>query len=220
VTPDAVHNVNFHGVGEPARALGASEAMVWLSVSRLLETLDSLQGRTDVRISFDDGNRSDVEVALPALLARGMTATFFVLAGRLEDPGFLDAEDVHELVAAGMTIGSHGLHHRDWRRLRDAELTCELGMSRRILEDVIGRPVTRAAVPFGSYDRRVLASARRDGGYEQLFTSDGGPARRGTWLQPRTTVSNDDVPRAALTAAPTAIQSAGRAMKRVVKRWR
>ena len=47
-----------------------------------------------MRISFDDGNASDLEIGLPALLERGLTATFFVLAGRLGRPGSLDADEV------------------------------------------------------------------------------------------------------------------------------
>jgi len=82
--------------------------------------------RPDVRIFFDDSNRSDVDIALPALLERGMRATFFVLAGRLDDPAHLDDSDLRRLVAAGMGIGSHGMRHRDWRRLDDAELDDEL----------------------------------------------------------------------------------------------
>lgn len=220
MSPAAIHNINFHGVGEPPFELDAGEAMVWLSSTRFWETLDYLRGLGEVRISFDDGNRSDVEVALPALLERGMTATFFVLAGRLNDPHHLNADDVRHLVAAGMRIGSHGLHHRDWRPLGDHELTAELAQSRRILEQIVGRPVTQAAVPFGSYDRRVLVHARREGGYARVFTSDGGPARDEAWLQPRTTVENDGVSVTALTRRATATRTAERRLKRCVKRWR
>jgi peptidoglycan/xylan/chitin deacetylase (PgdA/CDA1 family) len=119
-----------------------------------------------------------------------------------------------------MAIGSHGLHHRDWRRVSDAELIAELAQSRKILERIVETPVTHAAIPFGSYDRRVLAGARRDGAYERVFTSDGGPARRDAWLQPRTTVGNDGVPATALTRAPSARANTERALKRLVKRWR
>jgi peptidoglycan/xylan/chitin deacetylase (PgdA/CDA1 family) len=220
VTQAAVHNVNFHGVGEPPRSLALGEAMVWLPMERFLATLDALAGRSDVRISFDDGNRSDVELALPALTKRGMTATFFVLAGRLDDQQHLGAEDIERLVEAGMTIGSHGLHHRNWRRCDDDELTTELTKSRRILEAITRSPVTRAAVPFGSYDRRVLSRARHAGGYEHVFTSDGGPASAGAWLQPRTSVSNDGVAPAELTPQPTPLAAAQSSVKRWVKRWR
>jgi peptidoglycan/xylan/chitin deacetylase (PgdA/CDA1 family) len=215
-----VHNVNFHGVGPARRELDDGEAHVWLSCERFEATLDALCGRGDVRLSFDDGNSSDVERALPALLERGLTATFFVLAGRLDDPHHLGVDDLARLVDAGMTIGSHGLHHRDWRRCSDAELDAELRESRRVLEATLCCPVTRAAIPFGSYDRRVLARARREGGYERVFTSDGGPARRDAWLQARTTVCDDDVFPAMLAQPPTGRARVAHALKRAVKRQR
>ena len=49
--------------------------------------------------------------------------------------------------------------HRPWRELGDSALHEELVDAKRILEDVVGRPVTEAACPFGSYDRRVLRRA-------------------------------------------------------------
>lgn len=71
-----------------------------------------------VELAFDHGNVSDIKHALPALCRRGITAHFFVLAGRIGAAGYLSAQDVSSLHSAGMTIGSHGVHHRDWRRSR------------------------------------------------------------------------------------------------------
>lgn len=218
--PATIHNLTFHGVGEPPRSLDPGEAIVWLSTDRFTAMLDTLVGRADVRITFDDGNRSDVEVALPALALRGLNATFFVLAGRLDDPEHLGCDDLERLIDAGMTIGSHGLSHLNWRRCDDEQLAGELAQSRRILEAVTRRPVTRVAVPFGAYDRRVLRHARHVGGYERVFTSDGGPARPAAWLQPRTTVINDAVALAELTVRPDMAGAARRRVKQVVKRWR
>jgi len=215
-----VHNVSFHGVGEPPRPLDHGEAMVWLRTDRFAAILDALHGRDDVRLSFDDSNRSDVDVALPLLLERGMTATFFVLAGRLEDPHHLGVDDLRRLRDAGMTIGSHGLHHIDWRRCEADALARELAESRTILEDAVGDVVDQAAIPFGSYDRRVLAQARRDGRYARMYTSDSGPARAGAWLQPRTSVANDGVAPSALAQPPGVAARAERTLKGLVKRWR
>ena len=105
-------NLTFHGIGEPPRALDPGEENVWVAHDRFVALLDSVAGREDVRITFDDGNASDVEQALPALVDRELDATFFVVAGRLGEPTFLDATGVRELAAAGMGIGCHGMRHR------------------------------------------------------------------------------------------------------------
>jgi len=217
VVSDRAINLTFHGIGEPHRSLEPGEADVWVSHERFVALLDSVVGRDDVRITFDDGNTSDVEHALPALSARGLKATFFVVAGRLDTPRFLDASGVRELAAAGMEIGSHGMRHRAWRGLDDAALREEHVEARRILEEVVEQPVTQAACPFGSYDRRVLRSLRRSG-YRHVYTSDRGTARTHDFLQARMSLGPHDEP--ATLDRIDARRSLPRALKLAVKRWR
>ncbi len=215
-------NLSFHGIGTPPRPLDPGEDRVWLEPDRFEAVLDAVAGRDDVRLTFDDGNASDVEHALPGLRRRGLTATFFVVAGRLGAPGFLDEAGVRELAGAGMGIGSHGMRHRPWRRLDDRALSEELVDARTVLERVMGRPVTEASCPFGSYDRRVLRGLRRHG-YRRAYTSDAGTTREDDWLQPRNTVVRES------TAGLIELIAAGEASKRalvcrraklLVKRWR
>jgi peptidoglycan/xylan/chitin deacetylase (PgdA/CDA1 family) len=182
-----VVNLTFHGVGPRARTLGAGEQEVWLALPRFLSLLDAIAGQPDVTISFDDGNESDVEHALPALQARGLHASFFLVADRIGKPGFAGAGDVRRLRAAGMSIGCHGMRHRPWRGLDRAALRDELVDARAVLEEILEQPVTTASCPFGAYDRRVLSALRRYG-YQRVYTSDGGTAAPGSWLQQRNTV--------------------------------
>jgi peptidoglycan/xylan/chitin deacetylase (PgdA/CDA1 family) len=211
-------NLNFHGVGTTERALDPGEADVWVSHELFEGLLDAAAERGGVRITFDDGNASDLEHALPALRRRGLTATFFVVAGRLGVPGFLGEADVRTLRAEGMTIGCHGMHHRPWRGLSDAELDEELVDARLILEQVVAEPVTQAACPFGSYDRRVLRALRRSA-YTEVHTSDRGLARRGDWMQARNTVHTGDDP-GLLDHILAAQRSPSRRAKLLAKRLR
>jgi peptidoglycan/xylan/chitin deacetylase (PgdA/CDA1 family) len=213
--------LTFHGIGEPERRLEAGEEQVWLGSDGFGSVLDSVAGRTDVRITFDDGNASDVVHALPALLRRGLTATFFIVAGRLGKRGFLDEGGVRALTAEGMAIGCHGMHHRSWRRLAEPQLREELVEARRLLEDVIERPVTEAACPFGSYDRGVLRALRRCG-YRRVYTSDRGTARYDDWLQARNTVRRDDqlASDVILSGEKPRFNALPRPLTLAVKRWR
>lgn len=212
--------VTFHGLGEPPADVSESERKVWVPVHWFEAVLDALPAR-GVGVAFDDGNRSDVDDALPALTRRGRIARFFVLAGQLGKPGRLTAKDVLRLRAAGMPIGSHGLHHRDWRRLPDDELEVEVKGSRRALSTVIDSDVDEVACPFGSYDRRVL-KALRAAGYKRAYTSDGGSTSPGGWLAARTTITSvrplEDW-LALVTAGPVAPDPVG-TLKRYVKRMR
>ena len=140
-------NLTFHGIGAPGRPLDAGEAAVWVAADRYHAVLDAVRDRDDVRITFDDGNASDLEHGLPALLERGLTGTFFVVAGRVGAPGYLSAADVRTLADAGMRIGSHGMRHRAWRGLDDAALGEELVAAKQELEQRPGRAGDRGGVP-------------------------------------------------------------------------
>jgi peptidoglycan/xylan/chitin deacetylase (PgdA/CDA1 family) len=178
--------LTFHGLGEPPAGIAEAERRVWVPVAWLEAILDALP-RRGVELAFDDGNASDMRHALPALAERGRRARFFVLASRIGAEGYLSAHDVARLHAAGMDIGSHGLRHRDWRKLSDRELHDELVVSRRALGELVEDDVAEAACPFGSYDRRVLR-ALRAAGYRRVYNSDGGRGSARSWLAPRTTV--------------------------------
>lgn len=190
VRPNSVINIVIHGIGPAERQLDPGEEAVWVSTGQFERLLDAVVDRSDVRITFDDGNSSDVEIALPRLVERGLTAEFFLLAGFLGMRGRVDRAGVAALLDAGMKIGSHGWSHRDWRRINDVQAREELVDAQRLLADVTGRSVSRVAIPFGSYDRHVLRRLR-EAGVTRAFTSDGGRVRPGAWLQARNSLRYD-----------------------------
>jgi peptidoglycan/xylan/chitin deacetylase (PgdA/CDA1 family) len=189
-TPTSVVIINVHGIGPTERVLDPGEDLTWISVGQFEQMLDLAAGRDDVRFTFDDGNISDVTIALPSLLERGMTAEFFVLAGQLERPGRLDVDGVGELLKAGMSVGSHGWDHLDWRRLDDRQAELEFRQAHEVIGEIVGEAVHTVAIPFGSYDRHVLRHLRRAQA-RRVYTSDGGPARTSAWLQPRNSLRHD-----------------------------
>ncbi|MGQ0576442.1 MAG: polysaccharide deacetylase family protein [Pseudonocardia sp.] len=217
-----VVNLTVHGIGPAPRPLDPGEDRTWVTVAQFEQALDAVAGRPDVHLTFDDGNASDVEIALPRLRERGLVAEFFVLAGRLGDPGRLDADGVQALARGGMRIGSHGWSHRDWRRMSAAQATDELDRAPQVLAELIGAPVTAVAVPFGSYDRGVLRRLRGRGA-RRVYTSDGGRARGDRWLQARTSLRHDcDGAGLAelLDGRPSPAASGRRAVAMLVKRAR
>ena len=189
--PDEIVGVCFHGIGAPSAGLEPAAHEYFVSADLFLAVLDETAGMPGVQLTFDDGYASDVEVALPALADRGLTATFFPLAGMLGRPGYLDEGGIRALSAAGMTVGTHGMHHRSWRGLDAGSEHEELAVARSLIGAAAQAPVTAAACPFGSYDRRVLGTLRSHG-YAHVFTSDRRRARAGAWLQPRYSIMRGD----------------------------
>jgi peptidoglycan/xylan/chitin deacetylase (PgdA/CDA1 family) len=183
--------LNFHGLGSPPAHVNEDEAPFWLPLDFFAQVLDRIKGKPDVHITFDDGNASDFESALPELVRRGQTAEFFLVASKIDEPGYLTRPQIKAMVTAGMTVGTHGMVHRPWPGCDDRTLSSEINDARTRIEEVIARPVTSASCPFGSYDRRTL-KALRTAGFDRVYTSDRGVARSDDWLQCRNTLRIGD----------------------------
>ncbi|WP_406046277.1 polysaccharide deacetylase family protein [Micromonospora sp. NBC_00898] len=215
-------NICFHGIGTPKRDLEPGEDAYWIGADQYLRILDEIATWPSVQISFDDGNASDIELGLPALLERELTADFFVLAGRLDTAGSLSSNDVRELRRHGMGIGTHGMWHRSWRGLSAARRFEEFVTARQRLAEASRTAVEIAACPLGRYDRRALNSLRTLG-YRRVYTSDRRRARAGAWFQPRFSVRNQDTPENLRAEALTGPDLATRTRRRLaasIKRWR
>lgn len=193
----------FHGIGTCTREREAGESRYWVATDTFYRVLDAVADAPRVDLSFDDGNRSDLEIALPALQERGLRATFFVLAGRLDDPASLDASDLRELRDAGMMIGNHGWTHTPWRGLSDADGRREFLDARVVLAEATGTPISDAALPLGRYDRHTLRRLRT-AGYRAVYTSDRFPFSERSWLRARYSVTAAD------TAATVSHHARGR----------
>ncbi len=124
-------------------------------------------------ISVDDGYVDDVRTILPDLERFHMVATFFVITGRMTEPGFLSAPQIRRLDRAGMDVGDHTAHHVDLRLLTPTELRTETAGSRQVLENVLGHPVYFFAYPFGYYNDAVLAAVKA-AGFTMAYTTAGG----------------------------------------------
>lgn len=191
----------YHGLHRDAASRGRFDAVYsvhpemfarqldWLLQARrrtvLLDETTTGQGDDRVVISFDDGDVSNVEVALPLLAERGLRAEFFVTTDFIGQAGMLAPDDIRRLAAAGMGIGSHGRTHAFLADLDTAGLMAELDDSRCRLQAICGRPIDALALPGGRGGERELLAAQRLG-YRHLLGSVPGPNRRprhDAWLQ-------------------------------------
>lgn len=122
-------------------------------------------------ITFDDGWQNQYEHAFPLLRHYGMTATFYVYTSPLgKDARFMTWEEVKELAAAGIVIGSHTRTHPYLQQISEERLRAEIFESKAILEAQLGRPIVHFASPFGYSDAHIAALAQ-EAGYHTARTA-------------------------------------------------
>ena len=126
----------------------------WLSRRRRVVSLEATLTRSRreslVAITFDDGYRDNLTVALPVLEIFRLPMTVFVVAGFVGTDGYLSKDELREISRHPLvTVGAHGLWHRDFNRLSTEDARHELTESRRYLEEIIGKRVDLMAWPYG-----------------------------------------------------------------------
>jgi CelD/BcsL family acetyltransferase involved in cellulose biosynthesis len=155
-----------------------------------------------VALTFEDGYRDHLEIAVPLLERLGLPATFFLtpslLSGSTRPPTapdepapFLDWNGARQLVHSGFSIGSRAIGDAILGEEPNEQLH-ELVTSRRQLEEKLDVPVRLLAYPEGPaaiYDLDLFQAVRQ-AGYTYAFTTHPGMVCRTTpaYAAPRLTV--------------------------------
>ncbi len=165
--------------------------------------------RINVLITFDDGFINNYKYVFPILVKHGLKATFFLIVDCVETgatPAIAErysratAEagteyrtaslpQIQEMVAAGMTFGSHTFTHTDLTQTEWAEgISIARGSAER-LGALLGRDVKLFAFPWGRYkpgQPEALADS-----FGRIFTTDHGFNRLGDVVMRRDEAVND-----------------------------
>src|SRR5437016_3660567 len=151
-------------------------------------------------ITFDDGYKSQYEVAWPIMKKYGYPFTMFIYTegvrgGSLGGGGAITWEQLADMRDNGVDIEAHSATHQDLREGHTITLASPGGKktrtkltgaqyeqwvrnevvgSKELLEQRLGIKVNCFAVPFGNYNEHVKELAR-NAGYEAMFTVYGQP---------------------------------------------
>jgi peptidoglycan/xylan/chitin deacetylase (PgdA/CDA1 family) len=127
---------------------------------------DILQGKVEksfcVGLTFDDGNQTDYSHVFPILQKHGFTATFFLSKLHFEREA-LNWDHYRELLANGMSIGAHGISHRDLTHLSSNDLITEIEKSKEFITSNLHINPSLFSLPFGAYNTEVIKCISTNG---------------------------------------------------------
>src|SRR4026208_684182 len=143
-------------------------------------------------VTFDDGWKSQYDVAWPIMKKYGYPMTLFIYTegvrgGSLGGGEAITWEQLAEMRDAGIDIQAHSETHQDLRKPYDKVakkklsppeyeqwLQNEVGRCKETLEQRLGIKVNCFAVPYGFYNQHIKDVAK-NAGYEAVFTVYGQP---------------------------------------------
>ena len=129
---------------------------------------DVLKKGKRIAITFDDGLEDVYRVAYPYLKEKKIPFCIFVVTDFLDQPGYITTEQLLEMNQDPLvTIGSHGITHKNLPELSEAAQISELADSKQSLENLLGKPVKYFAYSHGQYDATTLCHVRI---YENAFS--------------------------------------------------
>jgi peptidoglycan/xylan/chitin deacetylase (PgdA/CDA1 family) len=94
---------------------------------------------------------------------------------------FMSWNDLRQMVAAGMSIGSHTHTHQILAQLSEPQQRHELKLSKEILQDRLQQPVDSISYPVGGLDKFTATTKKlcKESGYQAGFSFYGGVNRPG-----------------------------------------
>ena len=199
-----VRVLTYHRFGDATRdpwcvsAADFEEQMRWLAERRLAVSIDDVvsfvRGEKQlpegaVLVTMDDGFSSVLHIAAPIMRRYAIPSVAYVTTGfvgstSVSDERYLTWEEVAQLPAAGVAVGSHAHSHRSMAQLSPPEALDEAQRSKQLLEQHLGVAVWSFAYPFGMRPDESAATARMlsENGYSTVFIAQHGVLRHGADL--------------------------------------
>lgn len=165
--PGAAHGDTSLHLPLPAFCAQMRELVAHFTVVSLaaLRSPASHLDKPRVAITFDDAEAGVYLNAMPALKARDMTATIYVVTQWVGRSRFMTWDQLREARDQGISIQSHTCSHPFLSELEPDALRVELGESKRILDRELGQDTNEIAFPGGDPPRHGLRRIIQEEGY-------------------------------------------------------
>ncbi|MFV5690755.1 polysaccharide deacetylase family protein [Flavobacterium sp. LT1R49] len=121
-----------------------------------------------VMITFDDTRGEQYSIGATEMKKYGFKGVFFVMTVSIDRPNYLTKEQIKSLSDSGNTVAAHTWDHHMVTKYAGEDWDNQLVKPKNKLEDIIGKPVTYFAYPFGLWNKAAIPEIKKSG-YQMAF---------------------------------------------------
>lgn len=105
-----------------------------------------------IMITFDDTREEQFSIGAAEMKKYGFKGVFFIMTVSINRPGYMSKEQIKSLSDAGHVVGAHTWDHHMVTKYTGDDWNTQLVKPKAKLEEIIGKPVTDFAYPFGLWN--------------------------------------------------------------------
>ena len=121
-----------------------------------------------VMITFDDTREEQFSIGAAEMKKYGFKGVFFIMTVSINRPGYMSKEQIKNLSVDGHVVGAHTWDHHMVTKYAGDDWNTQLVKPKAKLEEIIGKPVTDFAYPFGLWNTAAIPEIKKSG-YEMAY---------------------------------------------------
>ena len=116
-----------------------------------------------VMITFDDTREEQFSIGAAEMKKYGFKGVFFIMTVSINRPGYMSKEQIKSLSDDGHVVGAHTWDHHMVTKYAGDDWNTQLVKPKAKLEEIIGKPVTDFAYPFGLWNTAAIPEIKKSG---------------------------------------------------------
>ena len=121
-----------------------------------------------IMITFDDTREEQFSIGAAEMKKYGFKGVFFIMTVSINRPGYMSKEQIKSLSDDGHVVGAHTWDHHMVTKYAGDDWNTQLVKPKAKLEEIIGKPVTDFAYPFGLWNTAAIPEIKKSG-YEMAY---------------------------------------------------
>ena len=114
-----------------------------------------------IMITFDDTREEQFSIGAAEMKKYGFKGVFFIMTVSINRPGYMSKEQIKSLSDDGHVIGAHTWDHHMVTKYTGDDWNTQLVKPKAKLEEIIGKPVTDFAYPFGLWNTAAIPEIKK-----------------------------------------------------------